>query len=615
MSKKRVVIAIDYGTAASGYAWALGGDTAGDQGKIKNLGNVYLCAEYVPLGGKDLSIIATDSKGKLIPYSNVEPGRKRKKNYIGSDVLRLDIDQKERFFHKRVKMDLYDPESNKLESINVVGNSEPAAIYREINGVKFYTLDLIAETLRELSQRALEDIEIRTGAQYSPQETQWVITLPADASQLQKDSMREAARRAGMIDAIEVDNLIIAFEPEVAAIRIHCDDACRECFKKHSQDGKYITLIVDAGGGTVDITAYLCDFNNQNKLVEAGNSRASNAGSTYIDQAIVSYITAEFFPNIDWNKFQRQTGDAYVDLIREIARQKENFNPERDVELKIYVLSLVEYCEDHNISYNQDQIIRNRISIPKEQFEIFIETQFNKASASILDLVQKVKTNYPNVPVCYTIVGGLGCSSIYRQMVVERLKSENLQYVDLHDDNMRKQSVLIGAALYGDDPTMIDRRYCKYTFGTNRMYNFDSKRHQGRERFVDHKGNVYATNGFSPFIKKGDELKNGSYALLERWYVSSSRKHYSGERVETQIVLWEIQDPEVPEFLNDTERKKQVATYPLNLTCDSNGEANYVLGFTADKTEMRIRAIDCSNDELVLDEPVHFSSNVWRVGR
>ena len=611
MAEKQVVIAIDYGTAASGYAWAFADATNGDRGKIKNIGNLKFYARYMGEGGKDLSVIATDSQGQLIPYGKLEPGETRERNRIGREVFALD--PTDCFIHKRVKMDLYDPESNKIEGIKVTGNADPAEIYRELRGQKFYTLDLIAEALRELSQRALNEIKNCSGATYFPKDALWVITVPANATQLQKDAMREAARRAGLVDSIEADNLILAFEPEVAAIRIHCDDACRERFKKYAKDGKYITLIVDAGGGTVDSTAFLCDFNNQNRLVEAGYSRASNAGSTYIDKAVFDYLATEIFPKLHWAQCQSQDREAFSLFLREIVVQKELF-PVYD-ELRIDVSAPVNYCNEKDIPYNKNNIRHNRFYMPQETFVGFVRKQFDNAIDSIVELVRNVKTNYPGVPICYTIVGGLGCSSIYRQMVVERLELEDAKYVDLYCDNMRKSSVLAGAVLYGDDPTMIDRRYCKYTFGTSCLWDFDPKRHQGRKIYTDYQGNKHAENGFNPLIKKGDELKNGRFDYVEQWRIRLQRKPDCGEIVEAQVPLYEIQDSEIPEFLDDTEKKKEIASYKFNITCNSNGEARYVLSFTADKTEMKIKATDCSNDKVVLDEPVRYSANMWQLGR
>ena len=613
MSEKRVVVAIDYGTAASGYAWAFANTTHGDQGKIKNLGNVKFCADYSSSGGKDRSLIATDEQGRLIPWYNPDPEETREKHYIGTEVFQLDLDV--HFIHKRVKMDLYAPPSNTLEGINVTGNAEPAKIYREIRGVKFYTLDLIAAALRELSERALHEIKMCSGVTYSPKDALWVVTIPASATQLQKDAMREAARRAGMIDSIEADNLIFTFEPEMAAIYIYSDDACRERFKQHAQDGKYITLIVDAGGGTVDITAFLCDFNRHNRLKEAGYTRASNAGSTYIDKAVLDYIAEEVFPELDLRECQRKTLGNYADFLKGLASEKEHFNPARDDEVRINVELLVEYCEDNNIPYNKDKIKRNRLFIPSETFVGFVKTQFDAAIGKIMESVRNVKTNYPGVPICYTIVGGLGCSSVYRQMVVKRLESEDANYVDLHNDNMRKSAVLHGAALYGDDPTMIDRRYCRYTFGTDGCTEYVDKLHKNRSTFTC-RNQKYASGIFVPFITKGTELKDGKFSNTRKWEcLTTDYNPLSGEIVKAEIHVWEIWDSEIPQFLADTENKKEIATYYFDLTCDSNGELHYFLSFTADKTEMRIQAIDCSNDKVVLDEPLRFSANIWQHGR
>ena len=190
MNNYRFVVAIDYGTSASGYAWAIANSTGGDDGKLRNLSNINFSAGSSDSGGKDSSDLVTDSEGRLLPWKELYSNEQRLRNRIGSETLALNLKENDLFQHKRVKMDLYDPDSNRREERNVIGNVDnPEEIYREISNVKFYTLDLIAVALRELSERALEEIRLAVGEECPPPrwEIQWIITLPANAKQAQKE--------------------------------------------------------------------------------------------------------------------------------------------------------------------------------------------------------------------------------------------------------------------------------------------------------------------------------------------------------------------------------------------------------------------------------------------
>jgi len=632
MNNYRFVVAIDYGTSASGYAWAIANSTGGDDGKLRNLSNINFSAGSSDSGGKDSSDLVTDSEGRLLTWDELYSNEQRLRNRIGSETLALNLKKNNLFQHKRVKMDLYDPDSNRREERNVIGNVDnPEEIYREISNVKFYTLDLIAAALRELSERALEEIRLAVGEECPPPrwEIQWIITLPANAKQAQKDAMREAARRAGIIDDRDAANLILACEPEAATASIYANDSVRLRYEKIFQK-ECIIFLVDAGGGTVDVSAYLCDLNKKT-LKEAGNSQASNAGSTYVDQAIFAYILEEYFLSAGpdfWFNFQGEAPEDYQRFRKEVTKAKEGYQKGKASKLNVGGGDLLtRYCDEREpkIPYNREKFGKyNDICLPSETFENFIKEQFNKASDAIKDVAKQVVDTHPNVPICYTMVGGLSCSEVYRKLVEEyfeqlvaelSLEPEKVRRLDLNDNNnLRKRAVLNGAVLFGDDPTMFLRCFCKHTFGTEDLVPYDLKLHAGRKtrRYNDQ---LYLDDpGFTPFVKKGDKPIDGNIFHMRRWQVCPSKKLYPGETVNVEIPLWEIFDTEIPVFLKDTEKKKLVETYKFKITCDKKGEACYLLAFTADNTEMRIKAIDCSNGAVVLDKPARYSSKIWKYG-
>jgi hypothetical protein len=88
---------------------------------------------------------------------------------------------------------------------------------------------------------------------------QWVLTVPAFWPEPAKDFMREAALQAGLIEKKDSEHLLLALEPEAAALYVKqkpvstfgCSN--EDLIRLRERD-KY--LVIDAGGSTIDITGY-----------------------------------------------------------------------------------------------------------------------------------------------------------------------------------------------------------------------------------------------------------------------------------------------------------------------------------------------------------------------
>ena len=70
--------------------------------------------------------------------------------------------------------------------------------------------------------------------------------------------MRKAAHKAGMITDVSSDKLLLALEPEAAAFQTIADP--HSGFRAAVESGLAATgkefMVLDAGGGTVDITVH-----------------------------------------------------------------------------------------------------------------------------------------------------------------------------------------------------------------------------------------------------------------------------------------------------------------------------------------------------------------------
>lgn len=143
-------------------------------------------------------------------------------------------------------------------------------------------MTVIRETLRYISQKALAKLKEQVGKVVTTK-IRWVLTVPALWSEEHKLFMRKAAVEAGIVDHVNSPNLLLCLEPEGASIQ------CREDAEPTLKDqmGKHsVVMVLDCGGGTVDITVHklLCEPQEKflcNELIPS--SGGCEWGSKYVD--------------------------------------------------------------------------------------------------------------------------------------------------------------------------------------------------------------------------------------------------------------------------------------------------------------------------------------------
>ena len=143
-------------------------------------------------------------------------------------------------------------------------------------------LTIIEHTLRFISQQALNKLKEQMG-KVATSKIRWVLTVPALWSEEHKLFMRKAAQQAELTDSVNSSNLLLCLEPEGASIQ------CREDSEPavRTQLGKgNVVMVLDCGGGTVDITVHklLCEVEEKflcNELIPS--SGGCEWGSKYVD--------------------------------------------------------------------------------------------------------------------------------------------------------------------------------------------------------------------------------------------------------------------------------------------------------------------------------------------
>ena len=126
-----------------------------------------------------------------------------------------------------------------------------------VDGRSLPLMEVIKYTLKYISEQALQKLQEQVG-KVVPAKIRWLLTVPALWSEEHKMFMRKAAVAANIIDSTNTQNLLLCLEPEGASIqcREDADKTVREQMVKNS-----IVMVLDCGGGTVDITVHklLCE--------------------------------------------------------------------------------------------------------------------------------------------------------------------------------------------------------------------------------------------------------------------------------------------------------------------------------------------------------------------
>ena len=296
---KKVIVAIDFGTSGSTYAYA------------------FIDSKDDIIHAKWPDSPDLKNPTEIILNENMETIKFGKEclKYLG-ELKRSE----EKFYHfTDIKMKLYNKETKiKATNDNIVFNIEI----------------IISKILIFIKKEALKEIQtIRPEIKES--EINWKVTVPAIWDNNSKEIMKKASILAGIFSE---PLTFFALEPEAAA----CDYVNEKTSDKNAfkEGNKYI--ICDIGGGTVDISTHTRKNNGDNvEIEEIYPPCGGSHGSTYINKAFIERVIKQIF------------GKDSIDKLNDIMN-----NPQLDKDLYIDYCVLLEEIENFKINIKNIQITK-----------------------------------------------------------------------------------------------------------------------------------------------------------------------------------------------------------------------------------------------------------------
>ncbi|OXB60386.1 hypothetical protein ASZ78_001212 [Callipepla squamata] len=513
-SSSLFIISIDFGTSYSGYCFSLASGT--DQ-----IRQVYWGIEHGQKTVKTPTCILfnQNQEFKKFGYDAVM----KYKNLPSSEAHKW-------YFFQNFKMSLYNRKITsdmRLEASN--GKTLPALL-------------VFAESLRYMEQHALNTIqEASFNTVCDPEEITWVITVPAIWSSGARQFMRLAAKEAGLISDMLSEKLIIALEPEAASL--WCKQLPQEGFltegsnKKKFEDSPGIQyVVVDCGGGTVDITVH--EIQENHCVKEVHKASGGGWGGNRVDENFSEFLR-EIFDGGVWDEYVQNYPTELQQMMYNFTLQKCTADRE-EVYLHCYYNLTRLAGEKKDISHFFKKVTGaawcdGMIMITNEKMKSFFEYSIKNMIAAlreILDKPEMAKVKY------ILLVGGFASSIIVRDEVKQAFSE---QYHILCPVEAQL-AIAKGAVLFGINPEIITSRISARTYGISVCREFDAAIHDASKRRVSKAdGYVYCEGLFQKLVGTGESVNINEVARYifkptEPDQTTATFAFYSTEKQDAQYV-------------------------------------------------------------------------------
>lgn len=353
----------------------------------------------------------------------------------------------------------------------------------------------------------------------------WSLAVPSAWSDASKASMRRAALAAGILSGTAASQeLTVLHEAESALLYArddeHADMHLGECI-----------LVVDAGGGTTDMTLMKVESREgAATFAEVTHREGVLFGGTHIDGAFNALVLTRLGSSVPgqgpYEQWSMQRRDEYEELIASWEAAKvgyDGYDP-RDVE----DLGLEEVLQQTAVVVAVPESLL-AVQMPDEYAATLglpagtsaqdalaalqqddgsclklshadMQHLFSVASKPAVQAIQEMVGRAATPVDKLVLAGGLGSSPFFAQLLRKDCGS---LWSELLVPTAPAKAVMLGGLVGLQDPAAITARRVNVTYGTRHALRYQS----GDPDRVLIGGTQYTTKRFKPYVKKGDLIK------------------------------------------------------------------------------------------------------------
>ncbi|EJF61940.1 hypothetical protein DICSQDRAFT_161253 [Dichomitus squalens LYAD-421 SS1] len=317
---------------------------------------------------------------------------------------------------------------------------------------------------------------------------EFVLSHPNGWEGLQQGRMRQAAITAGLVPDTAAGHARVHFVTEGEASLNFCIQS--GLTEETMQDGKTV-MIIDAGGGTVDISTYTFVSISPVSVEEITSADCILQGSTRIN------LRAEKFLK------ERLASSAYGN-DEDIKSMMDYFDKSTKPVFKDHKES--SYIKFGSMSCNdaKHKIRRGQLMLSGAEMSSFFQPSLD----AIVDVVQKQRREVASPLETVFLVGGFAASPWLHTALKSALDAHGVTLC--RPDSHTSKAVANGAVCFYLEQ-FVSARIMKMTYGTGVAVDYDPndpEHHRRRDSlFIRPSGRVMIRNGFSTILKKGTRMR------------------------------------------------------------------------------------------------------------
>ncbi|KAJ6263675.1 hypothetical protein Dda_2244 [Drechslerella dactyloides] len=404
-------------------------------------------------------------------------------------------------------------------------------------------IDVAADYLFKLRQAMRAALQKALGEVFNREERniKYFLTVPAIWNDAGKAATRQAAIQAGFLRDANDNRLTLITEPEAAAM--FCSKAGLLNLKIHDA-----VLIVDCGGGTVDLIAYEVEEEVPFSVAECTAGSGDSCGSTALNRNFSNILRAKI-RKMKLPDGSKTAGKVYakciMDFENRIKADFRNSGQKWAVDVGIETDFPEAGIEEGYMTFTNEEIL--------QCFEPVVNRILELVRNQII-AIQAQNRQLQNV----LVVGGFGASEYLFQQIKLHVPPQFQNKVVRPMDSVA--AIVKGAVTAGITERVVTSRVARRHYLMATLQPFKEGHHPEAYRVPSLDGKDRCKYTRQIFVTKGQRVKIG-----EPVKVSFFRQVAPGATLMYEDILYACDDDVCPEYTKDS-RIKEVVTLTSDLS-------------------------------------------------
>ncbi|CAN0016294.1 unnamed protein product, partial [Sphacelaria rigidula] len=405
------------------------------------------------------------------------------------------------------------------------------------NRVTLSLVYVVSLALKHIKAQIIDRLNSSGQGTLRSSDIRFVLTIPAIWSEFGKIFMRTAAFRGGLIDSEhDQENLALCLEPEAACLSVEQDNA-------HPWEQGTQVMVLDCGGGTIDVTTHEVIGASPLELKEVEEPTGGPWGSTVVDSKFKAFLKDILRCSKEaWDKLSGST--QMLSLMRDWESKKTDYQEGQSVRLQLG--DILDQIEMNVITFKVSVEDFNSTVVGATGRTLKIEPAlmssfFEDVLYEIVRVSREVLDKNPGISMVY-LVGGFSSSPLLQKAVTTGLKNGH-GAVRVIAPRRPGLAIVLGAALFGANKGSIISRRARLTYGTAILlrYNAADPEHSKRESQTESREGKIYLDTFYKYVERGQDLPVGTEKEHTFWPVTEGQQSMRFEVLVTKQCAADVQ--------------------------------------------------------------------------